>query len=173
MKKSLVLPLIAVLVTASVVAVFVLKSKKEMRAAGLNLLFITIDTCRADHLGAYGSRTARTPVMDDLASRGVLFENCYTPVPLTLPSHCSMFTGRYPIGHNVRNNGSYFLDPSQMTLAEKMKEQGYQTAAVVGAFVLLSKFGLSHGFDFYDDTLDTHKIYNNFSSEIKIGRAHV
>ncbi len=70
MKKSLVLPLIAVLVAASVVAVFVLKSKKEMRAAGLNLLFITIDTCRADHLGAYGSRTARTPVMDDLASRG-------------------------------------------------------------------------------------------------------
>jgi len=166
MKKSLVLPLIAVLVAACVVAVFVLKSKKEMRAAGLNLLFITIDTCRADHLGAYGSRTARTPVMDDLASRGILFENCYTPVPLTLPSHCSMFTGRYPIGHNVRNNGSYFLDPSQMTLAEKMKEQGYQTAAVVGAFVLLSKFGLNHGFDFYDDTLDTHKIYNNFSSEI-------
>jgi arylsulfatase A-like enzyme/Tfp pilus assembly protein PilF len=166
MNKRVVSILFAVAVTACLVTSCVSKSKSEPTAKDMNLLFITIDTCRADHIGAYGSRTAQTPVMDRLASRGVLFENCYTPVPLTLPSHCSMFTGRYPLGHRVRNNGSYFLDAGQVTLAEKMKELGYETGAVVGAFVLLSKFGLNQGFDFYDDTLDTHRIFNNYNSEI-------
>ncbi len=166
MNKRVVSFLFAVAVTACLVPSCVSKSKSEPTAKDMNLLFITIDTCRADHIGAYGSRTAQTPVMDRLARQGVLFENCYTPVPLTLPSHCSMFTGRYPLGHRVRNNGGYFLDPGQVTLAEKMKELGYETGAVVGAFVLLSKFGLNQGFDFYDDTLDTHRIFNNYSSEI-------
>jgi len=166
MNKRVVSFLFAVAVTACLVASCVSKSKSEPTAKDMNLLFITIDTCRADHIGAYGSRTAQTPVMDRLARRGVLFENCYTPVPLTLPSHCSMFTGRYPLGHRVRNNGGYFLDAGQVTLAEKMKELGYETGAVVGAFVLLSKFGLNQGFDFYDDTLDTHRIFNNYNSEI-------
>jgi arylsulfatase A-like enzyme/Tfp pilus assembly protein PilF len=141
-------------------------SQRQAPAKGMNLLFVSIDTCRADHIGAYGSRVAQTPVLDRLARQGILFENCYTSVPLTLPSHCSMFTGKSPLGHKVRNNGTYFLDPGQPTLAEKMKELGYETGAVVGAFVLLSKFGLNRGFDFYDDTLDTHRIFNNFSSEI-------
>ena len=165
MKKRL-LGLIVLWMAISILAACVLKSKRETNAKDMNLLFITIDTCRADHVGTYGSQTAQTPVLDNLARRGILFENCYTPVPLTLPAHCSLFTGRYPIAHNVRNNGTYFLNPNQVTLAEKMKEQGYQTAAVVASFVLLSKFGLNHGFDFYDDTLDTHRIYNNFNSEI-------
>ncbi len=166
MNKRAVSFLSAVAVGACLVPGCVSKSRSEPAAKDMNLLFITIDTCRADHIGAYGSRTAQTPVMDRLARQGVLFENCYTPVPLTLPSHCSMFTGMYPLGHRARNNGSYFLDPGQVTLAEKTKELGYKTAAVVGAFVLLSKFGLNQGFDFYDDTLDTHRIFNNYRSEI-------
>ena len=164
--KKILIAFFALLMTVSILVVFVLKSKKEMRAKNMNLLFITIDTCRADHIGAYGSQTAQTPILDNLALHGIVFENCYTPVPLTLPSHCSIFTGRYPLGHNVRNNGTYFLNPNQVTLAEKIKERGYQTFAVVASFVLLSKFGLNRGFDFYDDTLDTHRIYNNFNSEI-------
>ena len=138
----------------------------------MNLLIVTIDTCRADRIGAYGHPAARTPSLDRLARRGILFENCYTSVPLTLPSHCSLFTGRFPVGHQVRNNGRYFLNPSQITLAEKMKDQGYMTSAVVAAFVLLAKFGLDQGFDSYDDTLDTHRAYNNFNSEMTAGEVY-
>jgi len=166
MKKRVLSLFCAVSATLSVTASCVSRSKSEALAKDMNLLFISIDTCRADRIGAYGSPTAQTPVMDRLARQGILFEDCYTPVPLTLPAHGCMFTGKYPPGHKVRNNGTYFLAPGQTTLAQKMKELGYETGAVVGAFVLLSKFGLNQGFDLYDDTLDTHRIFNNFSSEI-------
>jgi arylsulfatase A-like enzyme len=70
------------------------KSKVEAPARDMNLLFISLDTCRADSIGAYGSPTARTPALDRLARQGIIFENCYTPVALTLPAHCSMLTGK-------------------------------------------------------------------------------
>lgn len=119
----------------------------------LNLLLITIDTLRADHLGCYGYKDIETPTIDRLASEGVLFSQAFTPVPITLPSHVSIMTGVYPIHHGVRNNGNYILRQEALTLAEIMKENGYHTAACVGAFVLDSLFGLDQGFDFYGDSL--------------------
>jgi arylsulfatase A-like enzyme/Tfp pilus assembly protein PilF len=136
------------------------------KAAPWNVLFITLDTTRADHLGAYGYPTARTPNLDRLAAAGVVFENACASVPLTLPSHASLFTGRYPIATNVRNNGNYFLPAGETTLAEVLGERGYDTRAVVSAFVLLSKFGVNQGFALYDDSLDTHEMIRNYRSEV-------
>ena len=118
-----------------------------------NLLLITIDTLRADHLGCYGYEDANTPHIDSLASEGVLFTYAFTPVPITLPSHVTIMTGLYPIQHGIRNNGNYILGQERITLAEIMKAKGYMTGACIGAFVLDSLFGLDQGFDFYDDSL--------------------
>jgi len=131
-----------------------------------NVLIITLDTTRADHIGAYGYQSAETPNIDRLAREGTIFRNCYAQVPLTLPSHCTLFTGRYPMAHNVRNNAKYFLNNSEFTLAEALQAKKYQTFAVIAAFVLQSKFGLQQGFDFYDDMLNPHEIAHNFRSEI-------
>jgi type IV pilus biogenesis/stability protein PilW len=122
-----------------------------------NLLLITIDTLRADHLGCYGYQSIKTPNIDKLASEGVLFSQTITPVPITLPSHSSIMTGLYPVQHGVRNNGNFFLSPEMKTLAELMKDHNYQTGACVGAFVLDSIFGLDQGFDFYDDNFTPGK----------------
>jgi len=116
----------------------------------LNLLVVTIDTLRADRVGAYGYGPAKTPTMDALARRGFRFARAFSHVPLTLPSHCTLFTGLLPLAHGVRDNGER-LGPAPMTLAEIARAQGYATAAVVGAFPLDSRFGLSRGFDTYDD----------------------
>src|SRR5690242_16030295 len=83
-----------------------------------NVLLITLDTTRADHLGCYGYAQAKTPVLDGLASSGVLCERAYTVAPLTLPAHASLFTGLYPAEHGVRSNGRGRLDDSIPTLAE-------------------------------------------------------
>jgi arylsulfatase A-like enzyme/Flp pilus assembly protein TadD len=127
-----------------------------------NVLLITIDTLRADHLGCYGYNQIRTPVLDALAHEGVRFDRAFSPVPLTLPAHCSILTGTYPSFHGVRDNSGYVLQPSQTTIAEILKNAGYRTAGFVGAFVLDSKFGLNQGFDFYYDDFDLSK-YENVS----------
>ena len=137
-----------------------------------NVLIITLDTTRADHIGAYGYKTAQTPNIDLLASQGIRFDNGYAPVPLTLPSHSALFTGRYPIANNVRNNGSYFLPENEVTLAEVLKDRGYDTRAVISSFVLLSKFGVNQGFSLYDDSLDTHEMIRNYKSEIPAELVH-
>jgi choline-sulfatase len=125
-----------------------------------NLLLITIDTLRADHLGSYGYTGVKTPVLDALAREGVRFSNAFSPVPLTLPAHCSILTGTYPTFHGVRDNSGFVLSPSQVTLAEVMKGAGYRTAAFVGAFVVDSKFGLGQGFDYYFDHFDLSRFEN-------------
>ena len=137
-----------------------------------NVLVITLDTTRADRIGAYGCRTAQTPNLDRLAAEGVLFESAHTSVPLTLPAHSSLFTGRYPIANQVRNNGNYFLPENETTLAEVLRDRGYDTRAVVSAFVLLSKFGVNQGFALYDDSLDTHEMIRNYKSEIPAGMVY-
>jgi arylsulfatase A-like enzyme/Flp pilus assembly protein TadD len=137
-----------------------------------NLLIITLDTMRADRVGAYGCSQAQTPHLDSLAQKGVMFENCYAPVPVTLPAHCSLFTGRYPLGHRVRDNGTFFLPPGEVTLAEQMKARGYRTFAAIGAFVLLAKFGLNQGFDVYDDSLNIDEMVSDLESEIKADRVY-
>jgi choline-sulfatase len=121
--------------------------------AGLNLLFVTIDTLRADRLGAYGYASARTPHLDELARRGLLFEEVTSQVPVTLPSHASLFTGLVPPIHGVRDNTYFRLDSRAETLAEQLASHGYDTAAFVGAFVLDHSFGLDQGFASYDDDL--------------------
>jgi arylsulfatase A-like enzyme/Tfp pilus assembly protein PilF len=118
-----------------------------------DILLITLDTTRADHIGAYGDRNARTPRIDRLASEGVLFERAIAAAPITLPAHVSLLTGRYPYVHGVRNNGNFSLKDSA-TLATWLHDRGYRTAAFVSAFVLDRRFGLAAGFGHYDDQLD-------------------
>ncbi|MHC4946302.1 MAG: sulfatase, partial [Planctomycetota bacterium] len=120
-----------------------------------NILLITIDTLRADRLGAYGYEKIETPVLDRLAEEGVLFKNAFTPTPLTLPAHTSLMTGTYPTFHGVRNNGIFHARSSLVTLAEVLKERGYATAAMIAAYVLDAEFGLDQGFDLYDDAIET------------------
>ena len=146
--------------------------RKGGTGAAWNVLIITMDTTRADHIGAYGYRAAQTPNLDRLARQGVMFENGYSCVPLTLPSHSAFFTGRYPIANNVRNNGSYLLPETEITLAEVLRDHGFDTRAVVASFVLLSKFGVNQGFSLYDDSLDTHEMVRNYKSEIPADRVY-
>jgi arylsulfatase A-like enzyme/Tfp pilus assembly protein PilF len=169
MKKKIIFPLVTVVLIAAIIIVIgVVKKGKEIKVepGNFNLLVITLDTLRADRVGVYGYKTAHTPNLDSLAREGIMFERCYTPVPLTLPAHSSIFTGQYPLAHRVRDNGMYRLSGSAVTLAEEMKKKNYHTFAVIASFVLLAKFGLSQGFDVYDDSLDSHKMYNNYTSEI-------
>lgn len=146
---------------------------KGLAVDGYNLLVITLDTTRADRIGAYGHTSAQTPNLDQLAGSGILFENCYSPVPVTLPAHASIFTGKYPLGHGVRNNGTYYLDEKHVTMAEAFTANGFQTHAVIAAFVLLSKFGLGQGFNVYDDSLSVDKMLNNFDSEIDAKKVYL
>lgn len=119
----------------------------------VNVVIVTIDTTRADHLGCYGHPRSATPVIDGLAAEGVLFEKAFTPVPITCPSHSTILTGKVPIGHGIRDNGIFVLGEEQETLAEVLKRHGYSCAAAIGAFPLLSRFGLNQGFDLYDERL--------------------
>jgi arylsulfatase A-like enzyme/Flp pilus assembly protein TadD len=120
---------------------------------GSNVLLITIDTLRADRVGAYGSNRGLTPTIDGFAKDGWRFERAYAHVPLTLPSHASLLTASYPTRQGVHDNGTFRLGPSSPTLAEALKRDGYRTAAFVGAFVLDARFGLGRGFDVYDDRM--------------------
>lgn len=120
---------------------------------GFNVLLITMDTTRADRLGCYGNETIRTPVLDRLAREGVIFSRAEATAPSTVPSHASILTGLYPAHHGARVNGMYRLDGRHTTLAEALAAQGYDTGAVVSAFVLDSRFGLDQGFQSYDDDL--------------------
>jgi arylsulfatase A-like enzyme/Tfp pilus assembly protein PilF len=122
-----------------------------------NVLLITLDTTRADHLGSYGDAEARTPVTDALARDGVLFTQAATAAPLTLPAHSSIMTGLYPTYHGVRLNGTTALGQQQTTMAEMFARAGYKTGAFVGAFVLDGRWGLTQGFDTYDDQFDLKK----------------
>ena len=123
----------------------------------MNVVLVTADTLRADKLGSYGNTRIETPNIDRLAAEGVLFENATTVVPLTLPAHSSIFTGTFPMYHGVRDNGGYYLDAEQITLAETLKEKQYATGAFVAAFVLDSRWGLNQGFDRYFDDFDLSK----------------
>jgi arylsulfatase A-like enzyme/Tfp pilus assembly protein PilF len=120
-----------------------------------NVILITIDTLRADHLGCYGYRLPNSKNIDALSKEGSRFTTVVAQVPLTLPSHCSILTGTYPMFHHVRDNVGYRLDNSKTTLAEILKSQNYQTGAFIGAYILSSKFGLNQGFDIYDDRIET------------------
>ncbi len=119
-----------------------------------NLLLITLDTVRADRIGAYGGRVAATPTLDALARDGIRFEHAFTPVPLTLPAHATLLTGLQPPGHGLTDNGMRATRFPVATLAERLRAEGYDTAAFVAAFVLHSVHGLDRGFALYDDGPD-------------------
>lgn len=118
-----------------------------------NVLLITLDTTRADRLGCYGYPGGLTPNIDRIAEEGVLFEQAWTTVPLTLPAHSSIMTGLYPPEHGLRVNGANALPEQVVTLAELMSDGRYRTGAFIAAFVLDRRFGLSQGFSVYDDDM--------------------
>ena len=123
-----------------------------------NVVVITIDTLRADHLGCYGYKQIRTPNIDALAADSVRFERAYTPVPVTLPAHTAIFTGTYPTLNGMHDFSGNKLNPKQPTLATVLRQQGYTTGAVIGSAVLDSRFGLNQGFDFYYDHFDFNRL---------------
>jgi len=162
----------AVLAAAALAAVFPLThcgGPAVKRDERLNVLLITMDTTRPDHLGCYGYARGKTPNLDALAAAGVRFEDVYAQVPLTLPSHCSIMTGAYPFSHTVHNNGTYVLPPDKITLAKALKEKGMRTAAFVASFSVDSRFGLAGGFDLYDDNFRPGLPFKPANSERRAG----
>ncbi|MFT4977848.1 MAG: tetratricopeptide (TPR) repeat protein [Myxococcota bacterium] len=116
-------------------------------------MVITLDTTRADHLGVYGHEAAKTPNLDGLAARGVRFAEAFAPVPLTIPSHSTLFTGLLPPHHGVHVNGDARLSDDAYTLAERLQDAGWRTHAAVGAYVTQRHWGFGQGFDGYDDEM--------------------
>ncbi|HXO19218.1 MAG TPA: sulfatase-like hydrolase/transferase [Thermoanaerobaculia bacterium] len=127
------------------------RAKDAPDAGPRNLLLITLDTVRADHLGSYGYAAAETPALDRLAREGARFAQASSPVPLTLPAHSSLLSGLLPPRHGLRNNGAGRFPAAGATLATVLGAAGYRTGAFVGAFVLDHRFGLDRGFEVYDD----------------------
>ncbi len=130
---------------------FFLISFKINAKENINIVLISIDTLRPAFLGFMGKNPSPSPFLDILSKKSVVFNNAITPVPLTLPAHCSVFTGLYPNNHRIRDNGRGILENGMKTIATFLKSKGYQTGAVIGSYVLSSRFGLSKGFDIYDD----------------------
>lgn len=130
---------------------------------GSPVVLISVDTLRADHLPAYGYRGVATPNLDALRGDAVLFENAYSHVPLTLPSHTVILTGLLPPQNGVRDNLGYALGPGPATLAAFLKAQGYATGAAVSSIVLSHATGISRGFDFYEDNIEPTKISQSIS----------
>ncbi len=120
-------------------------------SAPTNVVLISIDTLRADHLGCYGHPAQVTPRIDQLAAEGVLFTQCTAAAPLTLPSHATMLTGTQPYVHGARDNGHFHLHADNVTLPEVLGRAGFATLAEVAAYVLNHEYGLGQGFDVYHD----------------------
>jgi len=125
-----------------------------------NVLLITIDTVRADHLGCYGYTEIKTPTLDSLAHDGVVFDRAISQVPLTWPSHTAILTGTYPFQNGVQDFTGHPLDPRFRSVAQAFKQNGYATGAVVSAYVLDRTWGLARGFDFYYDAFAPEEFQN-------------
>jgi choline-sulfatase len=130
-----------------------LRAAPPPAATRRNIVLVTLDTTRADHLGSYGWPHAHTPNLDALARRGVRFSRCDTAAPITLPSHATILTGLYPPRHGLRDNGTFALPARIKTVAAWLRAAGYDTAAVISAVVLARRHGLNQGFRIYDDDL--------------------
>lgn len=127
---------------------FANSSKKGER---FNLLLITIDTLRADRVSCYNSSYVKTPNIDGLAKKGILFTRCFAHNSLTLPSHANILLGTTPLFHGVHDNVNFEVKDEFLTLAEHLKGYGYSTGAFVSSTTLDSRYGLEQGFDVYDD----------------------
>lgn len=137
-----------------------------------NLVLITIEGLRADRLGCYGFANIKTPNIDHLTEHGVQFQTCYSSVPLTLPSLCTLFTGRDPLAHGVHNNSNYSLNLSETTLVELFQQNGFNTHAVISSLLLLSKFQLNQGFNLYDDSLNYNIVTNIDHNNIRANKTY-
>lgn len=118
-----------------------------------HIVMVTLDTFRADRLGANGYDKAQTETLDALANAGTRYSSAFSPLPLTIPSHSTMFTGKYPPSLDIRSNGSGMLVETERTLAEILHDEGYTTAASVAAFVTTRTWGFNQGFDAYFDEI--------------------
>jgi arylsulfatase A-like enzyme/tetratricopeptide (TPR) repeat protein len=158
--SKLILAIVSVCVVGGSILLFFLKQSRNAsppttgKYKGYNILLVTLDTTRADHLPAYGYTQVKTPNLDRLADQSFIFQDAISHTPMTLPSHASMMTGKLPITHGIRDNAGYILDPSEITLAEILKQNGYTTAAFVSTFVLDSRWHLDQGFDVYFDNFN-------------------
>ncbi len=123
-----------------------------------NVVIVTIDTLRADRVGCYGYQAADTPNIDAIARAGIRFSQAYTPVPITLPAHASLFTGSFPTATGMHDFSNNELPNDAITLAKILRDNGYTTAAFIGAAVLDSRFGLNQGFDTYFDHFDFSRL---------------
>lgn len=139
------------IVLAAFVAGLLCSVAPAAEKAGPNVVVITIDTLRADHLACYGYKRIKTPNIDQLAKSGVRFANAFTAVPITLPSHTALMTGQYPMATGVHDFSGNKLPPGSMTLARVLRSHGYSTAAFTASAALDSRFGLNQGFDTYYD----------------------
>jgi arylsulfatase A-like enzyme/Flp pilus assembly protein TadD len=134
------------------------EAQEKTKNYRLNVLLVTIDTLRPDRLSCYQSPYLKTPNIDSLAEKGVLFTRAFAHTPLTLPSHTNILLGLTPLFHGVHDNNNFIVREEFLTLAEHLKTYGYSTGAFVGAYLLDSRFGLSQGFDVYDDNYErSHK----------------
>ena len=122
-----------------------------------NVILITMDTLRADHVGCYGATQVKTPTLDALCREGIVFDRAFSQVPLTWPSHAAILTGTYPFQNGVQDFTGQPLSPEFHSVAEGFKRHGYATGAVVSAFVLDRSWGLSRGFDYYDDAFSAEQ----------------
>ena len=144
--------LIVLAISLQPLAMACARAERASPARARNLLLITVDTLRADHVGAYGWSRARTSALDGIANGGARFDRAYAVAPITLTSHATLLTGRYPPGHGARDNGLR-VSPTVPTLATELHARGFHTAAFVAAFPLDHQFGLNRGFDVYGDRL--------------------
>lgn len=135
----------------------------DLVSPGAPVILISVDTLRADHLPAYGYRGVETPNLDAFRQDAVLFENAYSQVPLTLPSHTAIMTGLLPPQNGVRDNLGYALGPGPATIAGTLKEKGYATGGAVSTIVLSHATGVSRGFEFYEDNIEPNKVGQSIS----------
>lgn len=124
---------------------------------GAPIILISVDTLRADRLPLYGYKGVETPALARLAGDGIVFANAYSHVPLTLPSHATMMTGRLPYENGVRSNIGYRLSSEGMKLPQLLKRQGYATGGAISSYVLRAETGMGPLFDFYDDSLEVYE----------------
>lgn len=144
--------LLGLLLLAVVAAVWLFRGSTLSAQKPRRVILISIDTCRADYLSCYGYPRQTTPNIDQITREGIVFKNAFSPIPLTLPAHCSMLTSTYPLYHGVHDNLGNILAEFNTTIAEILQSRGYSTAAIVSSFVLDKKFGTHQGFDTYNDT---------------------
>ena len=151
-KKILFAAIASLMLIGIGVGIFFLKTGPRID----RVVLITVDTLRADHIGAYGYPRDTSPFFDEISGKGVLFQNCFAPMSTTVPSLASMFTSLYPLQHGVIKNG-LLLEDRYMTLAEVFKKKRYKTAGIVSTRQFEAA-NMKQGFDYFDEPVADEKL---------------